>query len=92
MTPTYLATEWIHEFEDQPRFMYFELDEERYDVRRVEVFRDGRVVRIGDEIELADQPVPSMEEINATPGGEFRAWDNVRAEFEELWSTGGPAG
>ena len=92
MKPTFLATEWIHEFKDQPRFLYFELDEERYDVRRVEVFRDGRAVRFEDEMELADQPVPSVQEINAAPGGEFRAWDIGKAEFEELWSSGGPAG
>ena len=61
-------------------------------MRRVEVFRDGRVVRFEDEMGLADQPVPSVEEINAAPGGEFRAWVIGRTEFEELWSSASPAG
>ena len=56
------------------------------------MFQDGRAVRFEDEMELADQPVPSVQEINAAPGGEFRAWDIGKAEFEELWSSGGPAG
>jgi hypothetical protein len=31
MSPTYLRCEWIHDFADEPRFIYSELDDERYE-------------------------------------------------------------
>ena len=92
MRPTYLAAEWMHELEDQPRFLYSELHVDRYEMRRVEAFRDGRVVQVEDEMELGDRSIPSMEEINAIPGGEFRAWEIGAAEFEDLRSAARPSG
>ncbi len=88
--PTYLATEYLHALDNEPRFLPSELGEERYETRRVEVFRDGRVARILDEMALSDQPAPSVEEINATPDGELRAREMGAAEFEELWSSRSP--
>jgi len=38
---TYLKVKWIHSHPDAPVLLYSELDRERWEVRKVEVFRDG---------------------------------------------------
>jgi hypothetical protein len=49
MSPTYLRVKWIHDFEDEPDLLYYELDEERYAARSIEIFKDGRSVRASEE-------------------------------------------
>ncbi|HEX5848455.1 MAG TPA: hypothetical protein VFY59_04605, partial [Rubrobacter sp.] len=76
MSQTYLRTEWIHDFQVEPSLFYHELDHERYATRKVEVFKDGRMIRASakvlerDPTALPDQPVPPLEELNTE--------DNVR--------------
>jgi hypothetical protein len=41
---SYLKLIWHHEFIDEPTWLYSELDENRYEVRKVEVFKDGQVL------------------------------------------------
>lgn len=71
MSPTYIRCEWVHDFEDEPYLLYYELHSERHLIISIEVFKDGRVMRAGTEDlglklrALSDQPVPSVEEINA---------------------------
>jgi hypothetical protein len=38
---TYLECEWIHDFPDDPVLLYSELDRERWETRKVDLFRDG---------------------------------------------------
>ena len=37
----YIRTIWVHDFPDFPVEIYSEIDEERWEVRKVEIFRDG---------------------------------------------------
>ena len=89
MGARYVRAEWIHGLEDEPRFIYSELDDERYETRKIEVFGDGRTVRVSRDkpesssTSLADQPMPNLEEINANE--EFCAQEIGAPEFEELW-------
>jgi hypothetical protein len=94
VSPTYERLEWIHDFEDEPRFIYSELDDERYETRKIEVFEDGRMVKVSEDhpesgsTGLAVLPAPSIEEINAER--EFHAEEISAAEFEELWNSSDP--
>ncbi len=95
MSPTYERLEWIHDHEDQPRFIYSELDDERYETRKIEVFEDGRIVKVSEDrpergsTGLAVLPVPSVDEVNAIREEEFHAEEISSAEFEDLWESSG---
>ena len=68
MSLTYHKLEWIHDFEDEPGLFYFEVGDDRYATRSIEVFEDGRTVRASEEdlerdpMALPDQPVLAVEE------------------------------
>ena len=93
MSAEYIGVEWIHEFRDEPRAIYLELDAERYEARKIEVFKDGSVTKVSrDKPEsgstlLSSYPTPSLEEINASE--EFHGREISAAEFEDLWKSAG---
>lgn len=39
---TYIKVHWIHNFEDDPIFLYSELDSKRNEIRKIEVYKDGK--------------------------------------------------
>jgi hypothetical protein len=84
----YLRVRWKHERPDMPIDLYSELDEERWEVRKVEVFRDGRLSyaegrsATGDT-RLGEVPVPALEQIAADP--EFEPSAISRVEFDAIW-------
>jgi hypothetical protein len=85
---TYLKVQWKHQFEDEPVLLYSELDSERWEKRKVEVFKDGRLVpaacglRSG-KTRLGEEPLPGMAEIAADP--QFVPVEITAQEFEEVW-------
>jgi hypothetical protein len=86
---SYIRVEWTHESPDDPITLYSELDEERWEVRKVEVFRDGRVTHAWSKgstgtTQLGDQPTPAVAEIEANP--EFSVREIGRADFESVWN------
>ncbi len=96
MSPTYVCGEWFHDFADEPCVFYAELDEERYELRKIEIFKNGKSTRDSaedlkrDPMALADQPWPSLEEINAIEDPEeFHAEEISAVEFEERWKSSG---
>lgn len=85
---TYLKVEWHHDFPDEPIRLYSELDDERYERRKVEVFHDRRHTFAGTEgfsgnTMLGEIPTPSLGEHAAT--GEFTATEIPQEEFEVVW-------
>jgi hypothetical protein len=95
MSPTYVRLEWIHDHEDEPDLIYSELDDERYETRKIEVFKDGRMVKVSEDhpesgsTGLAVLPIPSIEETNAISEEQFHAAEISAAEFEDLWKSAG---
>ncbi len=93
MSSIYFRCEWFHDFKDEPCCIYDELDEERYETRKIEIFKDATTTRAStgdlktDPMALGDQPVPSLEEVNAYP--EFHMEEISAAEFEDLWKSSG---
>lgn len=86
---SYVKVRWDHEFAEEPVEVFSELDNDRYEVRKVEVYRDGRLdwadaSRDTDTIGLGDVPFPDLEEINSQE--EFHAETTTAAEFEAAWA------
>ncbi|WP_410596189.1 DUF6881 domain-containing protein [Amycolatopsis sp. lyj-23] len=85
---TYVKVRWHHDFADEPVELFSELGEDRYEVRKVDVYRDGRTEwadagRETDAIGLGQVPFPPLAEISAQP--EFHAEEITAAEFEGAW-------
>lgn len=88
---TYIMVEHIHTYDDLPVRVYSELDEQRYEVRKIEIFRDGSIGYAFDDIEvgptgLGELPIPSLEEIAQDPYEIFFPKEITKEEFEKVWS------
>jgi hypothetical protein len=86
---SYVKVCWDHEFAEEPVDVFSELGDDRYEVRKVEVYRDGRldcadVSRDTDTIGLGEAPFPDLQEINSQE--EFHAEAITAAEFEAAWA------
>ena len=85
----YICVEWKHDFADEPVTIYSEMDLQRWERRKIEVFRNGSVglaspsAHFGDSY-LSEAPLPSLDEINADP--QFRGRKISSAEFRRLWN------
>jgi hypothetical protein len=84
----YIRVLWKHTHPDDPTLLYSELDEARWEVRKVEVFRDGRLgYASGTDSKgntwLGIEPVPALSEIALDP--QFEPAEIPKDEFEEIW-------
>jgi hypothetical protein len=85
----YIKVDWKHEHSDFPIQLYSELDDARWEVRKVEVFRDESL-GYADRVEsrkptfLGLKPIPPLSEIATNP--EFEPTEIAKDEFEEIWS------
>jgi hypothetical protein len=83
----YFVATWRHAFPDDPVTIYTELDDDRLETRKVEVFRDGSVGWADTTAEsrsrLSESPVPTVSEIAADP--QFSPREIPVEEFEEAW-------
>jgi hypothetical protein len=85
----YFRCIWIHDHPDDPVEIFTECDDERLELRKVEIFADGSATwanateSTGDTI-LAEVAYPPIAEINERP--EFRFSEISRAEFEAVWN------
>ncbi|QVM92707.1 hypothetical protein JYG34_06670 [Pseudomonas entomophila] len=85
----FLKVKWNHAHLDEPHLIYQEVDNESWEVRKVELFGDGTLCgyasksgEFGDSI-LSDQKIPSIDEINESE--EFYAEIITQGEFERIW-------
>ncbi|WP_143060619.1 DUF6881 domain-containing protein [Amycolatopsis tolypomycina] len=89
---THLRVGWHHDVSGDPVLLYSELDAARHEIRKVEVYRDGRGDRAGPgeatgSTRLGSEPVPESAEIAAQP--EFTP-EPISAEvFETAWRAAG---
>ena len=84
----YLRVQWKHCLEDEPVELLSELDEARFEVRKVEIFRDGRKGYASNtESErgacLSIEPVPGLAEIASDP--QFLPEEISKEEFDLAW-------
>ena len=85
---THIVVTWHHEHPDEPVELFSELDDERFEVRKVEVFRDGRkcfahASSHSGNTALGIVPVPLLEEIASDR--QFTPRTITKEEFEAAW-------
>jgi hypothetical protein len=85
----YIRVNWHHSDPTDPIVLYSELDDNNWEVRKVEVFDDGHsgcasATESGGNTRLSIEPIPPLEEIANDPQFEPREISPV--EFEELWT------
>jgi hypothetical protein len=86
---TYIKVRWIHADPDDPVWLYSELDSERWEIRKIEIFPDDTWTYAEQnescgEIDLAECPTPPLSEIAEDP--QFDPCEITKEDFEELWS------
>ena len=87
----YILLEWFHDIEDEPYLIYSEIDNQRYETRKIEVFKNGTCLRCGEEIlnssiDLADIAFPeNIDEINRDK--QFHAKYITKKDFEKFWDS-----
>ena len=85
---SFMLVKWIHDFPDEPVLLYCEIDEQRRELRKVDMFRDGtasyadRDRRTGST-RLSADPVPSLTELSRQK--EFQPQEISAKEFEDVW-------
>lgn len=85
----YILVKWMHHFDNEPVLLYSELDDSRFETRKIEVFPDGKKGYASETEEfgstrLGTEPVPSVSEIAKDP--EFDPKEITQDEFEKVWS------
>lgn len=81
---------WFHDFVNEPCIIYSEIDTQRYEVRKVEVYKNETVCKYGENIsdsqmELGDAAFPqNLDEINRDR--QFYAKYITKEEFESIWN------
>ena len=84
----YMRTLWFHDNNDDPSIIYSELDQNRYEVRKIEFFKSGNHLYASQEKEtesclLGELPIPKIEEINKDK--QFWAVEISKGEFDNAW-------
>lgn len=84
----YIRVQWHHDFVDEPVILYSEIDNSRYETRKVEHYRDDRAdyadstTSTGTTL-LGELPIPPIEDIAEQP--EFTPVEITESEFERVW-------
>jgi hypothetical protein len=84
----YLKVRWIHQCPSDPTLLLSELDSDRYEVRKVEVFSDGRMgfasaEQSSEDTVLSEGPIPT--ELEIATDTQFVVLEAGREEFEHAW-------
>ncbi|MGH1508310.1 DUF6881 domain-containing protein [Ralstonia solanacearum] len=89
MALNYLLVEWIHEFPLEPVCIYSEMNSDRWETRKVEIyvdrwmgFSDG-TNSVGGSM-LSTEPLPSLQVIATDP--QFIPVEISQEEFEKIWA------
>jgi hypothetical protein len=85
----YMKVLWDHDLQDEPITLYSECDDAGWEIRKVDVFRDGRLghasrLEARGGTQLGEAPLPSVAEIAAHR--EFRPSEISQADFEAVWA------
>ncbi len=85
----YLCVKWNHSFPDMPVLLYCELNDQRWETRKVDIFRDGSkgyasADSSAGDTGLGELPTPSHEEIVSNPV--FEPTEITQQEFDEVWN------
>lgn len=87
---TWLRVRWHQSDPDMPVVIWCELDDQRWESRKIEVYADGRRGWAFGEVEtggtgLGEAPIPPTEEI--ARDAQFEVEAISAAEFEREWTS-----
>jgi hypothetical protein len=85
----YVLVKWIHSFPSEPVLLYSEIDENRWEVRKVEVYADGHCGYASSEggfsgSILGQVQFPPVAEI--AEDKQFEPCELSQEEFEHIWA------
>ena len=85
----YLQVKWTHSLSSEPVVMYSEIDQDGWELRKVEVYADGRMGFASSSESkagsgLSKEPLPSIDEIAADP--QFEPAEINQIDFERIWA------
>jgi hypothetical protein len=85
----YMYVNWIHSEPDEPQELYSEIDDLGWEIRKIEIFRDGRVgcaslSHSSNSTGLSIEEIPSIEEI--AMDAQFSPKEITKADFEKVWN------
>jgi hypothetical protein len=89
-TMQYIQVRWIHDFRDEPILIYCEIDDVGWELRKVEIYRNGDVsfaskaISAGASV-LSTEPLPSLSEIASDT--QFETEIISKEEFDNIWVT-----
>ena len=83
----YLKVTWQHHHSDEPVEIYSEINEDRWEIRKVELFSDGTSTYASPFYHtghtwLAEAPIPDLAEINSD--SQFEGELINRRDFERI--------
>lgn len=86
----YLKVKWIHNFDDEPTYIYSELDKDLNELRKVEIHKNNTIGYAFDDIEfngtqLSIESLPTIEEISLDK--QFEPSYISKEEFEKICSS-----
>lgn len=84
----YLKVKWNHNFDDEPTYIYSELDNDLNELRKVEIYKNNTIGYAFDDIEyngtqLSIESLPTIEEISLDK--QFEPSYISKEEFEKIW-------
>ena len=87
----YICVKWAHNLPSEPVLIISELDDLRYERRKIEFFLNGPAGVASSSISLGPtrlslEPIPSLSDINSDP--QFDAVEIDGDEFERAWMRG----
>jgi hypothetical protein len=85
----YIKVKWVHDLPDEPVWLYSELNDDSWETRKVEIFRDGTAgfasqAEIAGTTRLSVEPLPPLGEIALDP--QFEPVEIDPREFEDVWA------
>ena len=86
---TYIRVRWLHDLPEEPVDLWSELDRDRFETRKLAIFRNGAVGYASATESfggtwLGEVPVPLLTEIAAD--SEFEPEEVSRSAFEARWN------
>ena len=84
----YLRVLWEHDLPNEPIDLYSEVDEDGYETRKVEIYRDGRRDYADESSHtgttmLSDVPIGTVDDIADQP--EFTPTRISQEDFDAVW-------
>ncbi len=84
----YIKVRWIHNDSNEPVWLFSELDNASWEIRKIEIFADGSCGFAGQGSEaggssLGRAPLPPIREIAAD--SQFVPVEIEAEEFEQMW-------